>query len=155
LEGRSVKVEEKLKELGYPLPHRTNERIFEAGIRTGNLIFVSGNAAKVDGVLKYKGIVGNSVSVEQAQESAIIAFVNCLNSVNQIAGGLENVKKIVNIKGYVASTPDFVDQPLVMDAVSRMALEVFGDAGKHSRVAMGASSLPGGTPVEVEMVIEV
>jgi len=148
-------VEERLKEAGYPLPHKSNQRIFESGIQTGNLIFVSGNAAKVNGELKYKGIVGDTVSMEQARDAAKIAFVNCLGSVNQLADGLENVKQIVNIKGYVASTPDFIDQPSVMDAVSELAMDVFGERGKHSRVAMGAASLPGGTPVEVEIVVEV
>ncbi|MEH7393334.1 RidA family protein [Bacillus sp. JJ1474] len=149
--------EEKLIKAGYKLPDpaQANQRPFEDGIKTGNLLFVSGNAAKVDGVLKYKGIVGDTVSIEEAQEAAKIAFANCLAAVRNIMGSLDSIKKIVNIKGYVASTPDFTDQPEVMNEVSFLASEVFGEAGKHSRVAMGAASLPGGTPVEVEIVVEV
>ncbi|NYF25628.1 RidA family protein [Sporosarcina sp. JAI121] len=147
--------DEKLESAGYKIPVTVNKRIFEAGVKTGNLIFVSGNAAKVDGVLKYKGIVGDTVSMEQAQDAAKIAFVNCLATVRNMTGSLANIKKIVNIKGYVACTPNFIEQPEVMDEVSALAIEVFGDAGKHSRVSLGASCLPGGTPVEVEIVVEV
>nr|WP_106779462.1 RidA family protein [Lysinibacillus timonensis] len=147
--------EEKLRLRGYELPLQLNKRIFEAGVKTGNLIFVSGNAAKVNGVLKYQGIVGEAISVEQAQDAAIICFINCLAAVKQMQGSLDSIKRIVNIKGYVASTSDFIKQPEVMDAVSLLVNDIFGEVGKHSRVAMGASSLPGGTPVEIEIVVEV
>ncbi|PAF15605.1 hypothetical protein CHH59_03095 [Shouchella clausii] len=149
--------EEKLERAGYKLPDRRkgNQRPFEDGIQTSQLIFVSGNAAKVDGVLKYKGIVGDTVSLEQAQDAAKIAFVNCLAAVKNMTGSLDHIKKIVNIKGYVASTPEFIKQPEVMNEVSFLVNEIFGEAGKHSRAALGTASLPGGTPVEVEIVVEV
>ena len=149
--------EERLENEGYKLPEQVkqNKRLFEGGVRTGNLIFVSGNAAKVDGVLKYQGIVGDTIAIEEAQDAAKIAFVNCLATVRNMMGSLEGITKIVNIKGYVASTADFIEQPEVMDAVSALVNEVFGEAGKHSRVSMGTASLPGGTPVEVEIVVEV
>ncbi len=149
--------EENLQKRGYKIPEllTTREKPFECGIKTGNLIFVSGNAARVDGELKYKGIVGKNVTLEEAQDAAKICFVNCLAAVKKIEGSLETISRIVNVKGYVASTPEFTKQPQVMDAVSQMIYEVFGDAGKHSRVAVGAASLPGNTPVEVEMVVEV
>lgn len=147
--------EESLEKSGYKLPTLVNKRIFEAGVKTGNLIFVSGNAAKVDGILKYKGIVGDTITMDQAQDAAKIAFVNCLATVRNMMGSLDCIKKIVNIKGYVASTSDFIEQPEVMNEVSALANEVFGEAGKHSRIAVGAASLPGGTPVEVEIVVEV
>ncbi|GGA20396.1 RidA family protein [Psychrobacillus lasiicapitis] len=147
--------EEKLESKGYKLSTQANKRIFEAGVRTGNLIFVSGNAAKVEGVLKYKGIVGDTVSLEEAQDAAKIAFVNCLATVRNMIGSLDSMIRIVNIKGYVASTSNFTDQPKVMDEVSALAIEVFGEVGKHSRVSLGASSLPEGTPVEVEIIVEV
>lgn len=148
--------EERLEKAGYDLGAQVkNTRVFEGGVKTGKLIFVSGNAAKVNGVLKYEGIVGDTISIEQAQDAAKIAFVNCLKTVRDMTGSLDNIKQIVNIKGYVASTADFIEQPTVMDAVSMLANNVFGEAGKHSRVSLGASSLPGGTPVEVEIVVEV
>ncbi|MEK5067126.1 RidA family protein [Sporosarcina sp. FSL K6-1540] len=149
--------EERLENEGYKLPEQVKQskRLFEGGVRTGNLIFVSGNAAKVDGILKYQGIVGDTIAIEEAQDAAKIAFVNCLATVRNMMGSLDGIKKIVNIKGYVASTADFIEQPEVMDAVSALVNEVFGEAGKHSRVSMGTASLPGGTPVEVEIVVEV
>ncbi|WP_399628883.1 RidA family protein [Sporosarcina sp. SG10008] len=149
--------DERLENEGYKLPEQVkqNKRLFEGGVRTGNLIFVSGNAAKVDGILKYQGIVGDTIAIEEAQDAAKIAFVNCLATVRNMMGSLDGIKKIVNIKGYVASTADFIEQPEVMDAVSALVNEVFGEAGKHSRVSVGTASLPGGTPVEVEIVVEV
>lgn len=152
----NINYEAKLEKLGYKLPApNVNQRPFEDGVKSGQLIFVSGNAAKVDGVLKYRGIVGDTVSLEEAQEAAKIAFVNCLAAIRNMLGSLDYIKRIVNIKGYVASTPDFIQQPEVMNEVSALAVEVFGEAGKHSRVSLGAASLPGGTPVEVEIVVEV
>lgn len=149
--------ENKLLLEGYSLENsgRANKRPFESAVRSGNLIFVSGHAGRLNGELINKGIVGANVSVEQAQETAKAAFVNCLRAVKEQVGDLDKITKIVNIKGYVASTPEFTDHPKVMDAVTEFANKIFGEAGKHSRVALGMSSLPGGTSVEVEIVVEV
>lgn len=148
--------EAKLEKQGFEVPDlpETSQKPFEYGVKTGNLIYVSGNAARVKGELKYKGIVGRDVTLEQAQDAAKICFVNCLAAVKKMEGSLDNIAQIVNIKGYVASASEFTDQPKVMDAVSGMVYEVFGDVGKHSRVALGAASLPGNTPVEVEIIVE-
>lgn len=149
--------EVKLKKQGFEVPilPKVSQKPFEYGIKTGKLIYVSGNAARVEGELKYKGLVGRDVTLEQAQEAAKICFVNCLAAVKKMEGSLDTIAQIVNIKGYVASVPEFTDQPKIMDAVSRMVNEVFGDVGKHSRVALGVASLPGNTPVEVEVIVEV
>lgn len=150
--------EEKMAQLGYPLPAPgTNDlhKPFAPAIKTGNLVFVSGNACRVAGELKYTGIVGDSISLDKAQDAAIICFVNCLKAVRDTIGSLDAITKIVNIKGYVASTPTFTGQPQVMNPVSDLAIQIFGENGKHSRVALGMASLPGGTPVEVEIVVEV
>ncbi len=149
--------EQNLAQAGYPLPpaEAKNSKPFEPAVRTGNLVFVSGNAARVGGALRYTGIVGDSVTLEQAQDAAIICFVNCLKAVRDVLGSLDHIQRIVNIKGYVASTPAFVQQPEVMNAVTALANSVFGEKGKHSRIAIGTSSLPGNTPVEVEIIVEV
>ncbi|MGE4352553.1 MAG: RidA family protein [Oscillospiraceae bacterium] len=149
--------EEKLKREGYSFTTNSapNARPFESAVRTGQLIFVSGHAARVNGELIHKGIVGAGVTVSQAQEAATAALLNCLKAVKDVTGDLDEIVRIVNIKGYVASTPDFTGQPQVMNAVSELVNEVFGDAGRHSRVAIGTSSLPGGSSVEVELVVEV
>ena len=117
--------------------------------RSGNLIFVSGHAGRLNGELINKGIVGDNVSIEQAQETAKAAFVNCLRAVKEQVGDLDEITRIVNIKGYV-STPEFTDIPKVMDAVTELANKVFGEAGKHS--CSSECPLPGGTSVEVEIV---
>lgn len=147
--------EKNLEVMGYKFSTMKNKRVFESAVITGNLIFVSGHAAKVDGELKYKGIVGNSVSLKEAQEAAKICFINCLAAVRDQIGSLDKIKRIVNIKGYVASTPEFIDQPEVMNELSILINEVFGEVGKHSRVSLGVSSLPEGTPVEVELIVEI
>jgi enamine deaminase RidA (YjgF/YER057c/UK114 family) len=153
---KTMTYEDRLEQEGYPLfePAKGN-RPFESGVRTGNLIFISGNAARIGGYLKYTGIVGDSISMEQTRDAAILCFINCLASVRTMIGSLDQLERIVNIKGYVACTPQFVAQPEVMNAVSDLANKVFGDVGRHSRVTMGAVSLPGGTPVEVEIVVQV
>lgn len=149
--------EEKLKNAGFTLAGKKalNAHPFESAVRTGQLVFVSGHAARVDGELIHKGIVGGEVSLEQAQEAAKAAFINCLKAVKDLTGDLDEIVRIVNIKGYVASTPEFKDQPLVINSVSDLVNQVFEEAGKHSRVAVGAASLPGGTSVEVELIVEV
>lgn len=149
--------ESELEKRGYNIPQLPdiNSKPFACGIKTGNLIFISGNAARVNGELKYTGIVGKDVTLEQAQEAAKICFINCLAAVKKMEGSLDVIAKIVNIKGYVASVPNFFSQPKVMDEVSKLANEIFGASGCHSRVAIGAVSLPGNTPVEIEMVVEI
>lgn len=152
-----MKFEERLKQEGYflGLNEIQNIRPFESAVRAGNLIFVSGHAGRINNELINKGIVGDNVTIEQAQQTAKAAFVNCLRAVKSVTGDLNNIARIVNIKGYVASTAEFTDHPKVMNAVTDLANRVFGDAGKHSRIAIGASSLPGGTSVEVEIVVEI
>lgn len=149
--------EQNLAQAGFSLEAsgKPNIRPFESAVRTGNLVFVSGHAARAKGELIHTGIVGSNITTEQAQEAAIAAFINCLRAVKELTGDLNEVVRIVNIKGYVASTPEYIDQPKVLNAVSELVNKVFGEAGKHSRAALGVASLPGGTSVEVEIVVEV
>ncbi|MHA6253130.1 RidA family protein [Oceanobacillus sp. CAU 1775] len=147
--------EEKLKEKGYLLQNIKRDRPFEDAVVTGDLVFVSGHAAKTNGELIYKGIVGDTVSIEEAKECAKVAFINCLNALQNTIGSIDNIKRIVNVKGYVASTPDFFDQPQVINEISILINEVFAEKGKHSRASVGVASLPEGTPVEVEIIVEI
>ena len=149
--------EERLKQEGYSLENKgmANIRPFESAVRTGNLVFVSGHAGRLNGELINKGIAGANVTLEQAQECAKAAFVNCLRAVKEETGDLDSIVRIVQIRGYIASRPEFTDQPKVMDAVTELANRIFADAGKHCRSAIGVASLPGGTSVEVEIVAEV
>lgn len=149
--------EDKLLELGYDinLSKPSNLRPFESAVLTGNLVFVSGHASRVNGELIHSGIVGDNITTEEAQDAAIACFINCLKAIKDLTGTLDSITKIVNIRGYVASAPEYKEQPKVMDVVSNMINKVFGEVGKHSRSAIGVASLPGGTSVEIEMVVEI
>lgn len=150
-----MKFEENLREKGLSIPVRKGAKPFESGVVTGNLLYISGHAAKIDGVLKYKGIVGDNVTLDEAKDAANICFLNCLSAVAEQVGSIEKIKKIVNIKGYVACVSDFTQHGDVMNEVTSLANEVFEENGKHSRISFGVSSLPEGTPVEVEIIVEV
>jgi len=148
-----VDPEQRLKELGLELPEAPKPvAAYVPTVRTGNLVFVSGQGPFGAGVT---GKVGADVSIEQAQE---LARVTCLNGLAQIkaeVGDLSRVTRIVKLTVYVASAPGFGDQPKVANGASELLQDVFGDAGRHARAAVGVSELPFGIPVEIEFVVEV
>ncbi len=151
-----MKVEEKLKELGVTLPEPAKPvAAYVPFVRTGNLIFISGQDCRVNGELKYKGKVGRDVTEEEAYDAARITAINLLAVLKSAVGDLDKVKRIVNLHGYVASAEGFVRQPFVINGASEFLVEVFGEKGKHSRCALSCNELPFGTPVEIEMVVEV
>jgi enamine deaminase RidA (YjgF/YER057c/UK114 family) len=123
-------------------------------VRTGNLVFVSGQLPMKDGELIAQGHVGDDVSVEEAKACARQAVLNALAVVAAEVGGLKHVARIVRVTGYVASAPGFTEQAKVLNAASELLGQVFGEAGRHSRAAVGAAELPLGAPVELELVIE-
>ena len=100
------------------------------------------------------GHVGGEVTMEEAQDCALQAALNALAVVAAETGGLKHVARIVRVTGYVASAPGFTDQAKVLNAASELLAEVFGETGRHSRIAVGAAELPLGAPVELELVIE-
>ena len=116
----------------------------------GNLVFVSGQLPLVEGKLSVTGHVGKDVTVEQAAEQARLCAINLLAHLNAACGGdLSRVKQVVKLGGFVACTDDFTDQPEVINGASDLMVEVFGDAGRHARFAVGSNNLPRGTCVEV------
>ncbi|SDQ18051.1 RidA family protein [Quadrisphaera sp. DSM 44207] len=126
-------------------------------VRTGSLLFTSGQLPFVDGALEVTGQVAegsDQVPPERARELAATAALNALAVVAAEVGGLERVRA-VKLVGYVASAPGFTGQPGVVDGASRLLLDVLGEAGRHARSAVGVASLPLGAPVEVELVVEV
>jgi enamine deaminase RidA (YjgF/YER057c/UK114 family) len=123
-------------------------------VRTGSLVYTSGQLPFVDGQLSATGKAGAEVSLEQAAEAARLCALNALAAVHDLVG-LDNVVRIVKVVGFVASAPGFSDQPLVINGASEFLGEVFGDAGVHARSAVGVSELPRNTPVEVELIAEV
>ena len=109
----------------------------------------------VNGELPATGKVGAEVDVAQAKALARVCALNALAAAAAAAGGLDAITRIVKVTGFVASAPDFTDQPLVVNGASELLVEVFGDAGRHARSAVGVAALPRDTPVEVELIAEV
>ena len=148
--------EDRLRELGLELPPAPRPvGAYVPAVRTGNLVFVSGQLPMAGGSLLATGHVGREVSLELAQACARQAALNALAVVAAEIGGLAGVRRIVRITGHVASSPGFADQARVLNAASELLVEVFGEAGRHSRAAVGAAELPLGAPVELEMIVEV
>lgn len=149
-------IEERLEELNIHLPVATdNEQPFSAGVIIGNTIILSGQTPKVNGKQKYAGIVGTSeVSIEEAQDAARICTLNLLGALKELIGDLNRVKRVLKMNGYVASTSNFTEHSKVINAASDLLNDIFGQENKHARIAVGMSSLPGGAPVEIELMVE-
>ena len=124
-------------------------------VRSGNHVYTSGQLPMRDGQLIQTGKVGGEVTQEEAVECARQCALNALAAVKAEVGELSAVKRIVKVVAFVASTPDFTGQPLVANGVSELLGEVFGDAGRHARSAVGVPVLPLDAPVEVELIVEV
>jgi len=145
----------KLKELGLTLPEPPRPvATYVSAVRTGNLLFVSGQLPFVDGKLQKVGKLGGNFTLEEGQAAAQRATLNALAIINQAAGSLENVAQVVRLAVYVASATGFTDHPRVANGASELLINAFGEPGRHARVAMGAAELPLGAPVEVELVVE-
>lgn len=148
--------EERLRTLGCELPEPPKPvAAYAPAVRTGNLVFVSGQLPFKDGELMSKGHVGGEVSLESAQACARQAALNALAVVRAEIGTLSRVSRVVRITGHVASAPGFTDQAKVINAASELVHGTFLEAGRHSRAALGAAELPLGAPVELEMIVEV
>ncbi|QLY31361.1 RidA family protein [Nocardia huaxiensis] len=146
---------ENLAKLGLELPGvAAPVAAYIPAVRTGNLVYTSGQLPIVNGQLSMTGKVGAEISTEQAAEGAKLCALNALAAVHDLVG-LDNVVRIVKVVGFVASAPGFNDQPLVINGASEFLGEVFGDAGVHARSAVGVNELPKNTPVEVELIAEV
>jgi enamine deaminase RidA (YjgF/YER057c/UK114 family) len=147
---------ERLAELGITLPEPPPPAAaYIPYVRTGSLVLTSGQVATADGQLVARGLLGDDLDVETGQRCARQCAINVLAQLQAAVGDLSKVVRIVKITVFVASTPDFTDQHLVANGASELLGEVFGDAGRHARSAVGAPSLPTGTPVEVEAIVEV
>ena len=148
--------EQRLTELGLEVPVLPPPAAsYVPAVRTGNLVFASGQTPTVAGRLVIAGKVGADVTVEQGQEAARLAALNCLAEVRGLLGSLDMVTRVVKLTGYVASAAGFGDQPVVINGASRLMEDVFGPAGRHARAALGVAELPAGAPVEIELVVEV
>jgi len=148
--------EDKLKELGIELPEAPKPLgSYVPAVRTGNLIFLSGMLPLIKGKLVRQGKVGEDLRIEEAGEGVRTAVINALSVLKANIGTLNNVKRCVKITGYIASSPNFTDQPMVLNAASDLLFEIFGESGRHARVAVGVNVLPLNSPVEIEFIFEV
>lgn len=149
-------VEARLAELGITLPDaRPASHIFENARQVGNVLYISGQSPKKDGVYPALGHLGADVSLEQGQECARNCVINALSAARGFLGSLERVRSVVKVNGYVSSTPEFTRHPEVMNAASELLIAAFGDAGRHARTSVGVAALPGNIPVEIEMILEI
>ena len=148
--------EERLAELGLAVPEvAAPVAAYVPAARSGNHVYTSGQVPMRDGQLMLTGKVGGEVSLEDAVECARQCGLNALAAIRAEVGDLSAVKKVVKVVAFVASTPDFTGQPKVANGVSELLGDIFGDAGRHARSAVGVAVLPLDAPVEVELLVEV
>lgn len=125
-------------------------------VRTGNLVFIAGQGPIRDGVVVHAGRLGDGVTLEEGIASARLCALHVLAQLQQACDGdLDRVKRVVKLVGFVHATPEFTDHPKVINGASDLMVEVFGDAGRHARSAVGSSSLPMGIATEVEAIVEI
>ncbi len=122
---------------------------------TGKLAFVSGQIPIKDGKVTFLGKVPKDISVEETQKAAKLCIINALSHLKNELGSLDRISKIVRVSGFVNSTPEFIDQPKVINAASDLLYEIFGSKGQHSRIAIGVASLPQNSCVEIDIIVEI
>ncbi|MEX2081822.1 MAG: RidA family protein [Dehalococcoidia bacterium] len=149
--------EQRLLELNITLPDPpVPAGLYSPVVQTGNLLFVSGQVPIKDGQVHRRGKLGENVTPEEGFECAAICALNALGLVrSHLGGSLDRVTKVVRLAGYVACAPAFIEHPKVVNGASQVMLDVFEDAGRHARIAIGVFELPFGVPVEVEFIFEV
>ena len=147
-------IEEKLKTLGITLPNPpTPAGSYVPAIKTGNLLFISGQIPMEDGKVVFTGKVTNE-NIETAKKSAKMCAINLLAQMKRELGSLDKVTKIVRISGFINSDPEFYQHPKIINAASDLFFEIFGDKGKHSRIAVGVACLPLNVMTEIDAIVE-
>ena len=151
------KIDDRLAELGIDLPEAAAPVANYVGwVKTGNLVFTAGQVPIKNGEFQYQGIVGKDISPQDATEAAKLCAINIISQVKAACGGdLDRVKRVVKLVGFVNAVPGFEGHPGIINGASDMMVDVFGDAGKHARSAVGAGSLPLNVAVEIEGIFEV
>jgi enamine deaminase RidA (YjgF/YER057c/UK114 family) len=151
-----VSAEAKLKELGIELPAvPAAVGLYAPCVRSGNQLFVSGQVPMKDGAPMRKGKLGQGVTIDDASALARQCALQALAIVRGELGSLDKVSRVIRVGGFVASAEGFIDHPKVVNGASQVLLDVFGEAGRHARIAVGLAELPFGVPVEVEFLFEV
>jgi len=148
----------RLSALGIVLPPAPAARAARIRMarKLGNLLFVSGQLPSVNGELRHVGRVGDTLDLAQAQQAARASALNVLAQARAaLPNGLDDIVSVVNLRGFVAATPDFVRIAEVVNGASDLMVEIFGEAGAHTRTAVGVNSMPHGVVVEIEAMFEV
>lgn len=144
---------ERLAALGLELPKAATPAFDYVPVRRdGHVLYVAGQLPKEDGEVRITGGLGREVDIESAQRAAEICTLQGLACAAEEAGGIDNIETVLRVTGFVACTPDFHDQPRVLDAASRLLGRVFSEAGRHARSAVGVAALPRRAPVEIEFI---
>ena len=148
-------IEQRIESLGIKLPTPpTPAGSYVPAVRTGNLLYISGQIPMEDGKVVFTGKVSDE-NLETAQKSARMCAINILAQLKRELGDLEKVSKIVRISGFVNSVPGFSQHPKVINSASDLFFEIFGEKGKHSRIAVGVASLPLDSMTEIDAIVEV
>lgn len=151
-----MEIEKKMRGLGLELPEVPKPvASYVPAVRSGNYVYTSGQVPFVKGELMHRGKLGGDLTIEQGYECARVTAMNCLAAVKSVIDDLDRVKRIVRVTGFINSAPGFTDQPKVLNGASDLLVEIFGERGKHSRLAIGTSELPLGAPLEIDMVVEI
>jgi enamine deaminase RidA (YjgF/YER057c/UK114 family) len=149
-------IDARLAELGITLPAvATPVAAYVPATISGNMLFTAGQLPFVDGALLATGKVGAEVSTSKAAELARVCALNALAAAHSVLGTLDKVARVVKVNGFVASAPDFIGQPQVLNGASEVLGEIFGDKGLHARAAVGVAVLPMDSPVEVDLILEI
>jgi enamine deaminase RidA (YjgF/YER057c/UK114 family) len=150
-------IDQKLKSLKVIIPDLGKPvGLYVPAVKTGNLVYTSGQLPFADGRLIFNGRVGKDVTPENAQRAAKAALVNALAAIKWVIGDLTKIKKIIRLNGFVCSAIGYNDQAKIMNAASELLIQIFGDeVGNHSRVTVGCLELPMGACVEVDLIVEV
>jgi enamine deaminase RidA (YjgF/YER057c/UK114 family) len=151
-----MRIEEKLRELGLELPQTpTPVGNYRPAKRVGNLVFTSGQTARLNGVRRYVGKVGREVSDEDAYLSARDAALNCIACAASVAGGVDAIRDVVKVTGFVNCVDGYERQPAVINGASDLLVKLFGAEAAHARSALGVNALPSNVSVELEVIFEV
>jgi len=148
--------EEKIKQMGITIPEVVKPlAAYIPAMQVGNLVMTSGQVPISEGKVKYSGKVGSDLSEEEGKEAAKLCALNCLSAIKSVIGNLDKIKRVVKLTVFVSSAEGFTAQPKVANGASEFIGEIFGDAGKHVRSAVGVSELPLNSAVEIEMIVEI
>ncbi len=147
-------IKARLAELGLTLhgPHPPHDPLDAVVVHDG-IARTSGQLPRIEGTLTCLGHLGDDVTVEQGREAAAVCALNALAVLEAELGSLDRIARVLTVTGFVASTPDFHEQPAVVDGASKVLADVFGDAGRHTRSAIGVAALPRGGAVEIEVTV--